>query len=38
MILFFLSSAGVYYNDSTKAVLAPEGESFIYVERKKSND
>lgn len=32
--LFF--SAGVYFNDSTKAVLVPKGESFIYVERKKS--
>jgi len=31
-------SAGVYFNDSTKAVLAAKGESFIYVERKKSND
>jgi len=28
----------VYFNDSTKAVLLPQGESFIYVERKKSND
>ena len=33
-ILIF--SAGVYFNDSTKAVLVPKGESFIYVERKKS--
>ncbi len=31
-------SAGVYFNDSTKAVVAPEGENFIYVERKKSSD
>lgn len=31
-------SAGVYFNDSTKAVLAAKGESFIYVERKKSHD
>ncbi len=31
-------SAGVYFNDSTKAVLVPKGESFIYVERKKSSD
>lgn len=28
-------SAGVYFNDSTKAVLAPEGETFQYVERRK---
>ena len=26
-------SAGVYFNDSTKAVLAPEDETFMYVER-----
>jgi len=31
-------SAGVYFNDSTKAVLAPKGETFIYVERKKLDD
>jgi len=31
-------SAGVYFNDSTKAVLSTDGENFIYVERKKSND
>jgi len=29
-------SAGVYFNDSTKAVLAPEGELFQYVERRRS--
>jgi len=34
--LFSDGSAGVYFNDSTKAVLVPKGESFIYVERKKS--
>jgi len=34
----FQFSAGVYFNDSTKAVLLPQGESFIYVERKKSDD
>lgn len=28
----------MYFNDSTKAVLAPKGDSFIYVERKKSED
>mmetsp|Transcript_15868 Transcript_15868/g.22599 ORF Transcript_15868/g.22599 Transcript_15868/m.22599 type:complete len:820 (+) Transcript_15868:169-2628(+) len=33
--LFNDGSAGVYFNDSTKAVLAPEGECFIYIERKK---
>jgi len=36
--LFNDGSAGVYFNDSTKAVLLPQGESFIYVERKKSDD
>lgn len=30
-------SAGVYFNDSTKAVLAPKGENFMYIERKKSS-
>mmetsp|Transcript_4732 Transcript_4732/g.10265 ORF Transcript_4732/g.10265 Transcript_4732/m.10265 type:complete len:876 (-) Transcript_4732:168-2795(-) len=28
-------SAGVYFNDSTKSVLAKEGETFLYVERRK---
>ena len=31
-------SAGVYFNDSTKSVLAPNGEEFVYVERKKVGD
>ena len=29
-------SAGVYFNDSTKTVIDPKGESFVYVERRKS--
>ena len=29
-------SAGVYFNDSTKIVLSPEGEVFQYVERRKT--
>lgn len=29
-------SAGVYFNDATKAVLASSGDSFTYVERKKA--
>jgi len=28
-------SAGVYFNDSTKSVLGPEGETFMYVERRR---
>jgi len=36
--LFNDGSAGVYFNDSTKAVLAPKGDEFIYVERKKVGD
>jgi len=31
-------SAGVYFNDSTKIVLSPEGEVFQYIERRKMND
>ena len=31
-------SAGVYFNDSTKVVLAPEGEAFEYVERRKTSE
>jgi polo-like kinase 1 len=31
-------SAGVYFNDSTKAVLSSDGKSFIYVERRKILD
>jgi len=31
-------SAGVYFNDSTKTVIAPEGDDFIYVERRKSSN
>ena len=29
-------SSGVYFNDSTKTVLEADGESFQYIERKKS--
>lgn len=29
-------SSGVYFNDSTKAVHSAEGDSFIYVERRKT--
>jgi len=31
-------SAGVYFNDATKAVLASSGDSFTYVERKKTGE
>ena len=31
-------SAGVYFNDSTKTVIAPKGEDFVYVERRKSQN
>jgi polo-like kinase 1 len=31
-----LFSSGVYFNDSTKTVLEADGESFQYIERKKS--
>jgi hypothetical protein len=36
---FLLSngSAGVYFNDSTKAVVAPGGETFQYIERRKNS-
>lgn len=30
-------SAGVYFNDSTKAVLAPAGDFFQYIERRKNS-
>eukprot|EP00985_Skeletonema_marinoi_P018590 scaffold10417_cov137-Skeletonema_marinoi.AAC.14 len=30
-------SSGVYFNDSTKAVLSASSDSFIYIERRKSN-
>lgn len=30
-----LFSCGVYFNDSTKAILSPNGEAFHYVERRK---
>ena len=30
-------SSGVYFNDSTKTVLEADGESFQYIERKKSS-
>lgn len=36
--LFNDGSAGVYFNDSTKAVLSSDGKSFIYVERRKILD
>ena len=29
------NSSGVYFNDSTKTVLEPEGDNFQYVERRK---
>ena len=32
----FYFSSGVYFNDSTKTVLEPVGDSFQYIERKKS--
>ena len=32
----FVFSSGVYFNDSTKTVLEPVGDSFQYIERKKS--
>jgi len=31
-------SSGVYFNDSTKTALEPEGETFHYIERKKVED
>jgi polo-like kinase 1 len=31
-------SAGVYFNDSTKIVLSPDGKVFQYIERKKKVD
>eukprot|EP00557_Chaetoceros_sp_GSL56_P003610 CAMPEP_0176492430 /NCGR_PEP_ID=MMETSP0200_2-20121128/8992_1 /TAXON_ID=947934 /ORGANISM="Chaetoceros sp., Strain GSL56" /LENGTH=743 /DNA_ID=CAMNT_0017889987 /DNA_START=590 /DNA_END=2821 /DNA_ORIENTATION=- len=36
--LFNDGSAGVYFNDSTKVVLQPNSESFIYVDRNKSTE
>lgn len=30
-----LCSSGVYFNDSTKTVLEPEGDNFLYIERKR---
>jgi len=30
-------SSGVYFNDSTKAVHAAEGDNFVYVERRKAS-
>jgi polo-like kinase 1 len=36
IIPIFCFSSGVYFNDSTKTVLEADGESFQYVERKKS--
>jgi polo-like kinase 1 len=35
-VLFDIFSSGVYFNDSTKTVLEAEGDSFQYIERKKS--
>jgi hypothetical protein len=34
--LFNTGSAGVYFNDSTKIVLSPDGLVFQYIERKKN--
>lgn len=31
-------SSGVYFNDSTKTVLEADGETFQYIERRKSDD
>jgi len=31
-------SSGVYFNDSTKTALEPDGDTFQYVERKKMDD
>ncbi len=33
---FFYCSSGVYFNDSTKAVLSATSDSFVYIERRKS--
>lgn len=33
--LFNTGSAGVYFNDSTKIVLSPDGQVFQYIERKR---
>lgn len=33
--LFNTGSAGVYFNDSTKIVLSPDGKVFQYIERKR---
>ena len=33
-----LNSSGVYFNDSTKTVLEPQGDAFQYVERRKVAD
>lgn len=38
MFPFSLSSSGVYFNDSTKAVLEAQGDAFQYVERRKVPD
>jgi hypothetical protein len=35
--LFNTGSAGVYFNDSTKIVLSPDGKLFQYIERKKKD-
>lgn len=34
---FQFFSSGVYFNDSTKAVLSAVGDNFVYVERRKPN-
>ena len=36
-INIFTCSSGVYFNDSTKAVLSANSDAFVYIERKKSN-
>ncbi len=35
--IFFYCSSGVYFNDSTKAVLSATSDSFVYIERRKSS-
>ncbi len=35
--MYFLCSSGVYFNDSTKAVLSATSDSFVYIERRKPN-
>lgn len=37
IIIFSPFSSGVYFNDSTKAVLSANSDSFLYIERRKTN-